>query len=344
VRRRDRRVDMGRVRNAFLVLAATLALMPLTGPAGASNDPSFPTQWGMARIGAETAWTRTTGAGIRIGVVDTGVDLAHEDLVGRVVAHTSCVDSGGDPAKCEGSGQDVYGHGTHVAGISAAVRDNGVGVAGVAPDATLVVARAFTETGSANEEDVIAGIKWVVDQGAKVVNLSLGEALFVTAATLGSGLVEGIDYAWSHGAVPVVSSGNEDLFGLGIGSNQYGDLDALVVGATGPDKQVASYSSPTGNAKWALVAPGGSGSSENDENVLSTWWAEGKANQYEYLAGTSMAAPHVSGAVALLLAQGLSQQQAVDRILETADAGVVCGPNSPTCRGGLDVAAATGAR
>jgi subtilisin family serine protease len=329
------------------IAAAVAGLALAVGPGGASvsasNDASFDKLWGLAQIGAPAAWTRTTGEGIRIGIIDTGVDLAHEDLAGRVVAHTSCVDSGGDPAKCEGTGQDVYGHGTHVAGISAAVRDNGVGVAGVAPDASLVVVRAFSETGSANSEDVIAGIKWVVDPGARVVNLSLGEALVVTAATLGSGLVEGIEYAWSHGAVPVVSSGNEDLFSLGIGSNEYGDLDALVVGATGPDKQVASYSSPTGNAKWALVAPGGSGG-DDEENVLSTWWADGKANQYEYLAGTSMAAPHVSGAVALLLAQGLSQQQAFDRLLDTADPDVGCGPNSPTCRGVLDVAAATGAR
>jgi subtilisin family serine protease len=333
----------GRRKIAAAVAGLVMALGPGGASVSASNDASFDKLWGLAQIGAPSAWTKTTGAGIRIGIVDTGVDLAHEDLVGRVVAHTSCIDTTGDQAKCDGTAQDVYGHGTHVSGIAAALRDNGVGVAGVAPDASLVVARAFTETGSANEADVIAGIKWVVDHGATVVNLSLGEALFVTAATLGSGLVEGIDYAWSHGAVPVVSSGNEDLFGLGIGSNEYGDLDALVVGATGPDKQVASYSSPTGNAKWALVAPGGSGGSD-EENVLSTWWAEGKQNQYEYVAGTSMAAPHVAGAVALLLAQGLSQQQAVDRILDTADQSVTCGPNSPTCRGGLDVASATGAR
>ncbi len=333
----------GHSKIAAAITGLVLMLGPGGTPASASNDASFDKLWGLAQIGAPSAWTRTTGEGIRIGIVDTGVDLTHEDLAGRVADNTSCIGTQGDQAKCEGTAQDVYGHGTHVAGIAAAVRDNGVGVAGVAPDATLVVARAFTESGSAQEADVIAGIKWVIDHGARVVNLSLGEATFVTAATLGSGLVEGIDYAWSHGAVPVVSSGNEDLFGLGIGSNEYGDLNALVVGATGPDKRVASYSSPTGNAKWALVAPGGSGG-DREENVLSTWWAKGKQNQYEYLAGTSMASPHVAGAVALLLAQGLTQQQAVDRILDTADKSVECGPNSPTCVGGLDVAAATGAR
>ena len=313
------------------------------GPAHASNDASFDKLWGLAQIGAPAAWTKSTGAGVKIGIVDTGVDLTHEDLAGHVVAHTSCVGSNGDQARCTGSGQDVFGHGSHVSGTAAATRDNRVGVAGVAPDASLVVARAFTENGSASPSDVIAAIKWVVDQGARVVNLSLGEAVFVAPAAFGSGLVEGVDYAWSHGAVPVVSSGNEGLFGLGLGSAEYGDLNALVVGAVGPDKQVASYSSPTGNAKWALVAPGGSGGPD-EENIFSAWWAEGKKNQYEYQAGTSMATPHVAGAVALLLALGYSQQAAVDRILETVDTSVSCGPNSPTCRGGLDAAAATGTR
>jgi thermitase len=327
-----------------LYLAGTLVTVGLwPGSSFGSNDSSFEKQWALSRIGAPEAWKRTTGARVRVGLVDTGVDLTHEDLAGRIVESTSCVNSHGDPKLCVGSAQDDFGHGTHVAGIVAAEKDNGVGVAGVAPGAELVVAKAF-DGATANAQDVIAGIKWVVDHGAKVVNLSLGDALFVIAATFGSGLVEGVDYAWAHGAVPVVAAGNDNLFGLGTGSNEYGDLNALVVGATGKDDQQAGYSSPTGNAKWALLAPGGSGQGDETNDIYSTYWRDKETNQYGYLSGTSMAAPQVTGAVALLLAQGYSQQQAVDRILATVDHGVPCGPDSPNCKGRLNVAAATGAR
>lgn len=158
---------MGRVRNAFLVLAAALTLVPgAGGPAGASNDPSFGAQWAMGKIGAEAAWARSTGAAVRIGIVDTGVDLGHEDLAGT---------GDGDPA----------------------------------------------------------------------------------------------------------------------------------------------------------------------HDILSTFWVQGKPNAYQEQAGTSMAAPHVSGAVALLLAQGHTPLSAVERLLNTADKRVSCGSSSPTCRGRLDVGAAT---
>ncbi|HYH48854.1 MAG TPA: S8 family serine peptidase [Acidimicrobiia bacterium] len=331
------------VRKSFLVYAAAIALVAgsALSPAGASNDPDYSKLWNLERIGAEKAWAHTTGAKVRVGIVDAGIDLEHEDLAGRVVAATSCLKSQGDPAKCGGSAQDDVGHGTHVAGIIAANRDNGLGVAGVAPDAELVVAKVADSGGGISIEDANAGIRWVVDQGAKVVNLSLGDLIFVRTATFGTRLSEGIEYAWSKGAVPVIASGNSDLFGAGIGSQDYGDLDALVVGATGPDDLVADYSSPTGNAKWALVAPGGASDGDETHKVWSTYWERDKENQYGYLAGTSMAAPHVTAAVALLLAQGLTPQQAVQRLLDTADPTVACGAESPTCRGRLDVAKAT---
>ncbi|MGH9036782.1 MAG: S8 family serine peptidase [Acidimicrobiia bacterium] len=334
---------MGRVRKAFLVLVAAVILLPGAGPAEASNDPSFGDLWGMARIGAEPAWGRTTGAGVRIGIVDTGVDLNHEDLAGKVVAHASCVGAAGDPAACKDSAQDDQGHGTHVSGIAAAFKDNAKGVAGVAPDAELVVAKVLSSSGSGTAEDVTAGIKWVVDNGARVVNLSLGDpAMVITSAIGGSNdLQEGVDYAWSHGAVPVVAAGNSNALGLGFEGSAYGDLNAIVVGATGPDDTVAGYSTSTGQAKWALVAPGGAGNGNKADDVLSTFWVKDQSNAYEALAGTSMAAPHVSGAVALLLAQGHTPLSAVERLLNTADKNVSCGSSSPTCRGRLDAAAAT---
>lgn len=324
-------------------MALVLAVVLIPAPAGASDDPDYEQQWGMELIGAPSAWSKTTGSGVTIGIVDTGVDLAHEDLAGKVLASAACIDTGGEASKCGEDGQDVHGHGTHVAGIAAADTGNHLGVAGVAPDARLIVARAFDADGGASLDDVSAAIRWLVDHGAQVVNLSLGEALFIRPALLGSALTETLEYAWSRGVVPVLASGNTGLAGLGIGSSDYGDVNALVVGAVGQDGRLAEYSSATGTAKWALLAPGG-GIFGGPEGVFSTYWRDKERNQYESLSGTSMAAPHVTGAVALLLAQGLSPARAVERLLDTADSSVSCGNNSPTCRGLLDVAKAAGAR
>ncbi|MGH8993479.1 MAG: S8 family serine peptidase [Acidimicrobiia bacterium] len=311
------------------------AMGPWATRAVAADDPGRSKQWGLTHIGASTAWAKSTGAGVRIGIVDTGVDLDHEDLGAQIVEHADCVGTGGVVSACRtgpGAGQDDLGHGTHVAGIAAAVTGNGKGVAGVAPGAQLVVVKALEED-SGQAEDINTGVKWAVDHGAKVVNLSISGGL------LGSGsvLTDGIEYAWTRGSVVVLAAGNVNLLGLG-GAN-YGDVHAVVVGATDHNDKLTSYSSPLGNARWALLAPGGSSDSDPDHKIYSTYWREGETNEYGELHGTSMSAPHVSGTLALLMARGLSAQEAVSQMLATADDSVACG-SAQYCVGRLDAAAA----
>jgi serine protease len=335
---------MKRSRIAMTVIAGAILVVGQL-PAQASDDPSYELQWGLKKIGAEAAWANTTGDGVKIGIVDTGVDLEHEDLQGKIVAHTSCLGAAGDPAKCAGSGQDDQGHGTHVAGIAAARKDNQKGVAGVAPAAQLVVARVFGPGGQADTSDVLAGIKWVVDNGAQVVNLSLGDpTAFATAMTGDPGVLsEGIQYAWEHDAIPVVASGNSNTLGLGLEGGGNDAMKAVVVGATGPDDSVAHYSTPTGRARWAIVAPGGAATGDQKADIYSSIWDGKKPNNYGYLAGTSMAAPHVTGALALLIGQGYDPTGAVQRLLDSANHEVSCGSGSASCAGRLDVAKATAA-
>ena len=315
-----------RHRRPLALVTAVGLLIAAASPAGASNDKYFDQQWNLTQIGAPAAWQQSTGKGVVIGVVDTGVDAGHPDLAGKIDAMADCV---GGTCK-EGTARDGEGHGTAVAGIAAARTDNGDGIAGVAPDAHLVVARALGDRGTGDTEDINKAIAWVVDHGARVVNLSLGDPELAIVSRLGTPLRPGIEYAWSRGAVPVLAAGNYD--GLsGSGSANYGDLDAVVVGATAKGGTVAGYSTSLGNAKWGLVAPGGSGDGPGAD-VISPM----PGGRYAWVAGTSMATPHVAGALALLLAQGLDPSAAVKRLLATLDH-TSCGSG---CQGRLNVAAA----
>jgi len=304
-----------------------LTAAPAAATANAGDDALVDQQWNLAEIGAAEAWATSTGAGVTIGVVDSGIDAGHPDLAAKIAAQADCT---GGPCR-EGSAPDGDGHGTSVAGVAAASTGNGTGIAGVAPDARLVVAKVLDDEGGGEIEDINSGIRWVVDHGAKVVSLSLGDpaAIFTRA---GNSLEPGIQYAWTRGAIPVLAAGNYNTGVLGTGSAGYGNLDAVVVGATDRTGGVAFYSSPLGNAKWGVVAPGGNGKGAG-EDILAPDPGAG----YGWHAGTSLAVPHVSGALALLLAQGLGQQAAVDRLLATLDTSRPCGHG---CRGRLRVDAA----
>ena len=329
----------GRAAAAAALLGAVV--IGAASPARATDDTLFPQQWNLTQIGAPAAWTTSTGAGVVIGVVDTGIDASHPEFAGKIVAPATCV---GGPCR-EGAARDGEGHGTAVAGIAAAKAGNGVGIAGVAPDAQLVVAKALGDDGRGTTVDINKAIRWVVDKGAKVVNLSLGDSDTVYVSLVGTSLQSGIEYAWSRGAIPVLASGNYEA-GVTGGSFNYGALDAVVVGATTPAGGVASYSTDLGNAKWGVLAPGGSGNGVG-KGVASP--APGR--RYVYPAGTSMATPHVSGTLALLLAEGLSPVAAIQRLLATtenkkihsdlaviapdaAPAPGVAAPNSPPAGGG----------
>jgi len=338
----------GRAPGAWQATVATLIVVSAivvgtATPVYATTDLYWARQWAPVQIGAPAAWRRTTGTGVRIGVVDTGIDLEHEDLSAKVVASTSCLGTGGNSASCRGSAQDDNGHGTAVSSIAAAVTGNGKGIAGVAPGAELVVARSLTDNGHGgavgDSVDVLAGVDWVVAHGARIVNLSLGTDAGEPAGP--SPMAPAIERAWARGAIPVVAAGN------GTPDERvsaYANLDAVVVGASDRDGGRAPYSLSLRGTKWGLLAPGGSGGDPRSpgylaRNVVSAIWVGGQSSSYGASSGTSVAAPHVAGALALLLAQGLTRESAIQHLIDTA---VNAGPCGSGCHGRLDVAGAVG--
>ena len=344
---------------ASLVAAsgAVVASVSLLGGSPAFATQYLGDQWGLSVIGAPTAWQSGTGAGVRIGIVDTGVDLSQQDLQGKVVAQNYFVSS--PSSGCETSppanpAQDDNGHGTHVSGIAAA--SGAVGVSGAAPGASLVVAKVLDCTGAGQYSDVVAGINWAVQAGAKVINLSLGDAsiggLVDPSNVQGSPLGDALQNAWNSGAVPVIAAGNNSDGLFGLGDANYSGVPAVVVAATGSPQngeqgRLASYSNGVNEAQWGVAAPGGddpNGPSTatcgqyDPYEILSTYWtASQPTNCYATDEGTSMATPFVSGTVALLLAHGLSASQAVQTLLTTANHSVSCGSS---CSGLVNAAAA----
>ncbi len=335
--RRRGRVATGERGGALLV--GVLLVVLVAGVAVAAQDPYRSQQWNLDRIGAPDAWSLATGRQQVVAIIDSGVDLEHPDLVDRFVRRADGRVLGRDVVEDDDVPQDPLGHGTMVAGVAAATTGNGEGVAGVAPEAQLLPVRVLDRDGRGTSSDVDEGIRWAVDHGATVVNLSLESATSGDGDSLLGGAtvaapVAAVDYAWQHGVVVVAAAGNS-----GNGFTDYPRSSPIVlVGATDRDDERTSFSDS--GRDDLLMAPG--------VDVVSTWCREAGDDRctpgthtYGIADGTSFAAPHVAGAIAVLRSAGLDADEAVDRLRATARDLDEPGPDPRTGRGLVDLAAAT---
>jgi serine protease len=316
----------------FAIAISILLALVLAPAALASNDPLFAKQWGPQQVRAPQAWATSNGAGTVVGIVDAGVDLGHPDLSAKLVPGATFLDCGttscgnGDwesgPAARQASKST---HGTHVAGIAAAITDNGVGIAGVAPGAQIQPVKVLDEEGG-SFEDIAAGVRWSVDHGSDVINLSLGalpgtQALVITGQI--TDLQDAIAYARSKGVVVVAAAGND--FASICGTPGF-DAGALCVASTDKREARSAFSNFAFNPSLdAVSGPGGSLAPVCGEDIVSTVpvgtgasTACGYGTDYDEMAGTSMASPHVAGVAALLAAQGRDDQRIVDVLKATA--------------------------
>ncbi len=266
------------------------------------NDPYRYVQWNLDLLDIDRAWTTTTGAGVVVAVIDSGVALYGEDAPRHTVAGWDFVDNDADPT-------DLNGHGTHVAGTIAQATDNGRGVAGVAPDATIMPIRVLDRYGSGSVYWSAKGIRYATDNGADVINLSLGSPY--------SSSVErsAIDYALNRGVVVVAASGNEGRASLNYPAAYDG---VIAVGAVGGGGRVAPYS----NGGVDVVAPGGDMSADRTgdgyaDGILQET-ISGGGTTYQFMEGTSMASPHVAAVAALLLSAGARPHDVEPLLTSTA--------------------------
>lgn len=268
-------------------------------PGGGGTPPPQPLQttpWGITAVQAPSAWSSYQGSGVIVGVVDTGIQPDHPDLALNIVGGENFVmPLTGKPVVNPSKWADDNGHGTHVAGTIAALH-NGIGVVGVAPQAGLFAAKVLSSSGRGYASAIADGIVSCVYNGARVINMSFG-------GSSNSVVYTAVQFASSRGVTMVAAAGN-------------GGCDCILYPASYPEVlRVSAVDSSLRLATFSnygdidFAAPGVS--------VLSTYLGSG----YSTLNGTSMATPHVSGVVALMLSAGINTLYAVDIGLPPAQQG-----------------------
>ena len=279
------------------------------------NDPKYKYQWHLDQIAMPKAWPRRSGKGVIVAVIDTGV--AYRDLGSKFkrvpdLAQTEFV-KGYDFVNDRDEALDDHGHGTHVAGTIAQSTNNGIGVAGVAFRARIMPLKVLSARGFGSVADIADAIRFAADHGAKVINMSLG------ANRSSSILAKAVTYAHKKGVTVVCAAGNN---GRGQVSYPAAYPEAIAVAATQFDRSTTFYSN------WGkeidVAAPGGNTrvDQNNDgmpDGVLQNTIAIGKPDQNDYLLfmGTSMASPHVAGVAALVIENGVTKPDAVERVLKS---------------------------
>lgn len=266
---------------------------------------SYADLWGIYKINAPTAWGSSTGRGIVVAVVDSGIDLTHPDIAANIWVNTKEIPGNG--VDDDGNGYvddthgwnfvaqnndptDDFGHGTHVAGTIAAVGNNGIGVIGVAWQSQVMALKGLDSTGNGQDSQLAPAIVYAANQGADVLSLSWGDA------SRSETIADAIDYAYSMGIVIVAAAGNQETDARGFYPAALWDV--ITVAASDPNDNLADFSNF--GSKIDVAAPG--------VDILSlqaagtTLGTPAGSGGYTRLKGTSMATPHVSGLAALLLA------------------------------------------
>ena len=265
-----------------------------TNDSGTPNDTLYDRQWALEKIEAEAAWRFSTGRDVTIAVIDSGVDLDHPELAGRVL-------EGYDFVNEDTQADDDYGHGTLVAGVAAAAAHNDRGIAGLAWNAQILPVKVLDSQGQGVSSNLTCAIYWAADEGAEVINVS------IISFGPSFGMQSAINYAANEGVLVFSASGN--LFEQGNPVTYPAAHDNVIaVGATDKEDAHAWFSSA--GSFVDVTAPG--------VGIYSLF--PPTHDEYRSVNGTSLATPHVAGLAALILsaAPGYSSEEVEAVIQESA--------------------------